>query len=419
MNRDNDLPNSEGELVKQRLRGKEALRAPSVLNGCDPLLGSLTPLPQKKNKKRYFPNFDYIRKLFVSTKLDQNSPVILLEHKPEKLIVEGYKEHKPPDKKKEIEVIFSGRKFIHGQRSQSVSSLGHNIDNIVIRHSATNVSAHIISQAMLSSSNIFGAIRTPNSYGSKATFEVSSEEATRSVSPLPNSSGLCSNKATFEVSSKEATRRVSPLPKSSASEACGGLSSSVRSAPCPNSSGDRRSPSELAEEVGIEQYNIMNEIGKGHTEHIASSLLSPEQAKLAEDLGKGQNATELLTSQGAFHPEKLGKGQNATELLTSKGAFHPEKLGEPEKWVPPDTHGLNNSDRIIPKYYLPSNMNRHNVLRVDYHYMILDDIRNVRPLNKYQLDYINNSLHESDKQKIIEEFNNVIMSYGEVLLNDQ
>jgi len=419
MNRDNDLPNSEGELVKQRLRGKEALRAPSVLNGCDPLLGSLTPLPQKKNKKRYFPNFDYIRKLFVSTKLDQNSPVILLEHKPEKLIVEGYKEHKPPDKKKEIEVIFSGRKFIHGQRSQSVSSLGHNIDNIVIRHSATNVSAHIISQAMLSSSNIFGAIRTPNSYGSKATFEVSSEEATRSVSPLPNSSGLCSNKATFEVSSKEATRRVSPLPKSSASEACGGLSSSVRSAPCPNSSGDRRSPSELAEEVGIEQYNIMNEIGKGHTEHIASSLLSPEQAKLAEDLGKGQNATELLTSKGAFHPEKLGKGQNATELLTSKGAFHPEKLGEPEKWVPPDTHGLNNSDRIIPKYYLPSNMNRHNVLRVDYHYMILDDIRNVRPLNKYQLDYINNSLHESDKQKIIEEFNNVIMSYGEVLLNDQ
>jgi hypothetical protein len=389
-------------------------------------------LPQKKNKKRYFPNFDYIRKLFVSTKLDQTSPValppsklvvkrlkapcqslpvILLEHKPEKLVVEGYKEHKPPDKKKEIEVIFSGRKFIHGQRSQSVSSLGHNIDNIVIRHSATNVSAHIISQAMLSSSNIFGAIRTPNSYGSKATFEVSSEEDTRSVSPLPNSSGLCSNKATFEVSSKEATRSVSPLPKSSASEACFGLSSSVRSAPCPNSSGDRRSSSELAEEVGIEQYNIMNEIGKGHTEHVASSLLSPEQAKLAEDLGKGQNATELLTSKG-----RRSNWVPASRVLS---AFHPEKLGEPEKWVPPDTHGLNNSDRIIPTYYLPSNMNRHNVLRVDYHYMILDDIRNVRPLNKYQLDYIKNSLHESDKQKIIEEFNNVIMSYGEVLLNDQ
>jgi hypothetical protein len=34
-------------------------------------------------------------------------------------------------------------------------------------------------------------------------------------------------------------------PKSSASEACFGLSSSVRSAPCPNSSGDLRSPSEL------------------------------------------------------------------------------------------------------------------------------------------------------------------------------
>jgi len=45
--------------------------------------------------------------------------------------------------------------------------------------------------------------------------------------PLPNSSG---SKATFEVSSEEA---FSPLPKSSASEACFGLSSSVRSAPCP------------------------------------------------------------------------------------------------------------------------------------------------------------------------------------------
>jgi hypothetical protein len=38
---------------------------------------------------------------------------------------------------------------------------------------------------------------------------------------------------------------VTILPKSSASEACFGLSSSVRSAPCPNSSGDLRSPSEL------------------------------------------------------------------------------------------------------------------------------------------------------------------------------
>uniref|UniRef100_A0A6C0IBL1 Uncharacterized protein n=1 Tax=viral metagenome TaxID=1070528 RepID=A0A6C0IBL1_9ZZZZ len=415
MNIDNDLPNSSGDLRSPSSEHRRCSRVVTTKGGSltelvveeatrngSPPYQSQTPLPQKKNKKRYFPNFDYIRKLFVSTKLDQTSPVALPPSKlvvkrlkapcqtspvaklPSELVVEGYKEHKPPDKKKEIEVIFSGRKFIHGQRSQSVSSLGHNIDNIVIRHSATNVSAHIISQAMLSSSNIFGAIRTPNSYGSKAT---------------------------FEVSSKEAIRRVSPLPKSSASEACFGLSSSVRSAPCPNSSGDLQSPSELAEEVGIEQYNIMNEIGKGHTEHVASSLLSPEQAKLAEDLGKGQNATELLTS----------KGQRSNWVPASRvlSAFHPEKLGEPEKWVPPDTHGLNNSDRIIPTYYLPSNMNRHNVLRVDYHYMILDDIRNVRPLNKYQLDYIKNSLHESDKQKIIEEFNNVIMSYGEVLLNDQ
>jgi hypothetical protein len=85
-----------------------------------------------------------------------------------------------------------------------------------------------------------------------------------------------------------------------------------------------------------------------------------------------------------------------------------DEIGEPEKWVPPEKHGLDNSKRIIPAYYMPSNVNKNNVLRVDYHYMILDDIRNLRSLNEHQLNYINNSLSESEKYKIIEEFNNII-----------
>jgi len=54
------------------------------------------------------------------------------------------------------------------------------------------------------------------------------------------------------------------VPKSSASEACFGLSSSVRSAPCPNSEGDIRSPVGLIT-LGIspplpEEFGLMDEV---------------------------------------------------------------------------------------------------------------------------------------------------------------
>lgn len=82
-----------------------------------------------------------------------------------------------------------------------------------------------------------------------------------------------------------------------------------------------------------------------------------------------------------------------------------------ELWQPPLTHGLDNGgQRIIPEYYLTTNM-KDNLLTIDYHYMILDDIRNLRPLNAHQLTYIQDKLPEEDKQHIIVEFNQVVQHY--------
>ena len=82
-----------------------------------------------------------------------------------------------------------------------------------------------------------------------------------------------------------------------------------------------------------------------------------------------------------------------------------------KSWKPPHTHGLDNSPRIIPDYYTSTCMNPdNNILRVDYKFMILDDIRNLRKLSYYQLKYIKN-MNSEDKQEIIEEFNRVIESF--------
>jgi len=79
-------------------------------------------------------------------------------------------------------------------------------------------------------------------------------------------------------------------------------------------------------------------------------------------------------------------------------------------YVAPSFHGLENSPRIIPNYYLTTNM-KNGLLTVDYHFTILDDIRNLRPLNPVQLKYIDENMSDEEKQNIIVEFNRVMESF--------
>jgi len=84
----------------------------------------------------------------------------------------------------------------------------------------------------------------------------------------------------------------------------------------------------------------------------------------------------------------------------------------PPEWVSPPTHGLVNSPRIIPEYYMTTNTkNPSKILRINYYEMIIDDIRNLRPLSPVQLKYIQTQLDSTAIHTIIEEFNQVIQTY--------
>jgi hypothetical protein len=77
-----------------------------------------------------------------------------------------------------------------------------------------------------------------------------------------------------------------------------------------------------------------------------------------------------------------------------------------DEWIPPETHGLENSQRIIPHYYLTSKRLDNRIFEIDYFNIIVDDVRNVRRLNPYQMEYIR-QLPDEDKMEIIEEFNSM------------
>jgi hypothetical protein len=74
---------------------------------------------------------------------------------------------------------------------------------------------------------------------------------------------------------------------------------------------------------------------------------------------------------------------------------------------PPETYGLENSDRIFGQYYLTNKNLNGKIFHIDFLYTIMDDIRNFRKLSKYQLSFIRNVDPET-KSVIINEFNNAL-----------
>jgi len=77
-----------------------------------------------------------------------------------------------------------------------------------------------------------------------------------------------------------------------------------------------------------------------------------------------------------------------------------EKDGSVES---PKQFGLSNSEVIIPSYY---EIHKHpsKILNIDFFEIIKDDIRNYRPLNNYQLEYIK-EIKDEYKYELIELFN--------------
>lgn len=96
-----------------------------------------------------------------------------------------------------------------------------------------------------------------------------------------------------------------------------------------------------------------------------------------------------------------------SEILEIPPTIYDEQF----EWTPPDTYGLSNCNSIIPEYYKKP---KNEILNIDYYIIIKDDIRNCRPLNEYQLEYIFN-LQDKYKNELFTIFNDCMKMYNEAM----
>ena len=96
-----------------------------------------------------------------------------------------------------------------------------------------------------------------------------------------------------------------------------------------------------------------------------------------------------------------------------------------EEYKPPSRYGLRNSEPIIPSYYIKKftfelDNKKYDVeyLKTDYLTVIKDDIRNMRKLNVYQINYIKNYINNEAKNEIIDELLKTLTSLLDVIIND-
>ena len=87
-------------------------------------------------------------------------------------------------------------------------------------------------------------------------------------------------------------------------------------------------------------------------------------------------------------------------------------------WHPPTTHGLNNSSRVFPEYYLTGKVLAGNLLEIDFYFTIVDDIRNLRKLSPYQQTFIR-SLPDEKKQELLEEYRACVESIIDNILSEE
>jgi len=84
---------------------------------------------------------------------------------------------------------------------------------------------------------------------------------------------------------------------------------------------------------------------------------------------------------------------------------------ETGEYDPPKVPGLENSNAIIPPYF-HLHKEPSKIFTIDYLNIIKDDIRNFRPLNKYQLEYIKDLSHEC-KFDLISIYNDCMKAFCE------
>ena len=100
---------------------------------------------------------------------------------------------------------------------------------------------------------------------------------------------------------------------------------------------------------------------------------------------------------------------NVNKRLSEILEIPPKIYDDNFNWESPKEHGLKNSNAIIPDYYKNS---KNKILNIDYYDIIEDDIRNLRPLNEYQMEYIFN-LNDKCKNKLLIIFNDCLQFFND------
>lgn len=104
---------------------------------------------------------------------------------------------------------------------------------------------------------------------------------------------------------------------------------------------------------------------------------------------------------------------NVNNKIAKDIGINETNLDEKNDWEPPKEAGLANCDFIIPSYY-HLHKNPHKLFTIDYFEIIKDDIRNLRILNKYQMEYIKGLSHEY-KNELFDIFNECIATINDIL----
>jgi hypothetical protein len=139
--------------------------------------------------------------------------------------------------------------------------------------------------------------------------------------------------------------------------------------------------------------------------NVTTQIQQIKRVKSGECITRESSVSSISSESYSSDYENYVIKANVCTII-SRELNLPETAYEKSEYIPPPTHGMENSDVIIPAYY-NLHKNTENALHVDYYTMIKDDIRNYRPLNKYQLEYIKNLDHDQ-KNELFDIYNECI-----------
>jgi len=141
----------------------------------------------------------------------------------------------------------------------------------------------------------------------------------------------------------------------------------------------------------------------------------PHHFYISSENKKRTESGSISTSQKRRQSERLKNDvfyqecKKVSPELVEKVFYNKRDLGPiTSSCRAPSTYGLQNSDQIIPNYYFKEKDLEGQVLEHDFYFSILDSIRNMRVLSKYQIEYIK-ELKKEDYCELLNEYNKIMI----------